>query len=103
MTDGAEIYVSVDIEASGPYPPTYSLLSIGACLVDDPERTFYRELRPIGNLAIKEALSAVGQSLEYFQEKGRPPETVMGEFERWVAEVAKASRPVFVGFNAAFD
>ncbi len=103
MTDGADIYVSVDIEASGPYPPTYSMLSVGACLVDDPGPTFYRELRPIGNSALKEALSAVGRSLEYFQEQGRPPETVMEEFDQWVKGVAVEARPVFVGFNAAFD
>lgn len=103
MTNGTEVYISVDIEASGPYPPTYSLLSVGACLVDDPKDTFYRELRPIGDLAVKEALSAVGKSLEYFRENGRPPEAVMAEFERWLARAANGARPVFVGFNAAFD
>src|SRR4030066_70658 len=30
-----ELYISVDIEASGPCPPAYSMLSIGACLVGD--------------------------------------------------------------------
>jgi hypothetical protein len=33
-------YVSVDIEASGPIPRRYSMLALGACLVDDPARTF---------------------------------------------------------------
>jgi ribonuclease T len=28
-----EIYFSVDIEASGPIPGEYSMLSLGACLV----------------------------------------------------------------------
>ena len=39
-----EIRISVDVETSGPSPTTGSLLSVGACLVDDPERAFYREL-----------------------------------------------------------
>ncbi|MGL1984483.1 3'-5' exonuclease, partial [Escherichia coli] len=35
MTIKKEIFISVDIEASGPVPGKYSLLSIGACLVSD--------------------------------------------------------------------
>jgi len=29
--------ISVDIEAAGPSPSDYAMLSLGACLVDDPE------------------------------------------------------------------
>ena len=36
-----EALISVDIEASGPSPVVGSLLSIGACLVDDPCVDFY--------------------------------------------------------------
>jgi hypothetical protein len=36
-----EAYVSVDVETAGPYPGQYSMLSIGACLVADRQRTFY--------------------------------------------------------------
>ena len=32
-----EVFISVDIEASGPIPGEYDLLSIGMCLVDQPE------------------------------------------------------------------
>lgn len=31
-----EVFISVDIEASGPIPGEYDLLSIGMCLVDQP-------------------------------------------------------------------
>ncbi len=41
-----EVLVSVDVETSGPSPGTGSLLAIGACLVDDPAQSFYRELQP---------------------------------------------------------
>jgi ribonuclease T len=34
-----EIFISVDIESSGPIPGEYSLLSIGACLLSDPEES----------------------------------------------------------------
>ena len=36
----SEIFVSIDVETSGPIPGEYSLLSIGACLVSDPDTTF---------------------------------------------------------------
>jgi len=39
-------YVSVDIEASGRIPGKNSMMSLGACLVDDLNTTFYRELKP---------------------------------------------------------
>jgi len=38
-----ELYVSVDVETSGPIPGEYSLLSIGACLVDQPATSIYLE------------------------------------------------------------
>ena len=30
-----EVYISVDIEAAGPVPAIYSMLSLGAVVVDD--------------------------------------------------------------------
>ena len=39
-----EAYISVDVETAGPNPGQYSLLSIGACLVFVPAKTFYVEL-----------------------------------------------------------
>ena len=36
-----ELYVSVDVETSGPIPGEYSLLSIGACLVAKHETSIY--------------------------------------------------------------
>lgn len=99
----AEVYISVDIEASGPCPPAYSMLSIGACLVADSETSFYAELRPISEQTIAEAIKVVGKPLEHFATNGREAKVVMAEFEGWVKSVSRGRRPVFVGFNAAFD
>ena len=44
--DRPECFISVDIETAGPVPAKYAILSIGACLVEDPEQTFYVELMP---------------------------------------------------------
>ena len=43
--NASEIFVSVDIETSGPVPGLFILLSIGACLVRAPAVRFYAELR----------------------------------------------------------
>jgi ribonuclease T len=98
-----EIYISVDVEASGPVPATYSLLSIGAVAVDDPDQTFYVELQPANDNLVPAAMEVVGRTLHDFAEKGRPPKAAMVAFRDWLARVAKFGRPVFVGFNATFD
>lgn len=99
-----EWLVSVDVEASGPTPGQYSLLSIGACLVDAPERTFYVELRPVSEAATEEAARVHGLEMERLQHEGLEPALAMASFEAWLrAEVPPQARPVFVGFNASFD
>ena len=103
MNDRAEIYVSVDIEASGPVPSDYSMLSIGACLVDRPDVTFYRELEPISDAFVAEALSVSGLSMSSLASKGKTPAEAMGEFRDWIEESSVDRQPVMVAFNAAFD
>lgn len=93
----------MDIETSGPCPPAYSMLSIGACLVGDSETSFYAELRPISEQAVPEAIKIVGKPLEHFAASGRDAKAVIAEFETWVKSISRGRNPVFVGFNAAFD
>ena len=98
-------FISVDVEASGPNPAGYSLLSIGACLVADLERTFYVELQPIPSLgALAEALAVGRLSMEHLAEHGLPPAEALARFASWLEEVVpEGLNPVFVGFNAPFD
>jgi len=98
-----EIYISVDVEAAGPVPPTYSMLSIGAAVVADPELTFYAEIKPINEHSLPEAMRVIGRSLKDFARTGRDPKEAMTAFRDWLLEVAKGKMPVFVGFNATFD
>jgi DNA polymerase III epsilon subunit-like protein len=99
-----EIYISVDVETSGPYPGKYSLLSIGACVVDNPYITFYIELKPISKAATEEAIAIHGLSLVELAERGLEPAEAMSRFEQWlVAQTPEGQQPVFVGFNASFD
>ncbi len=99
-----ECYLSVDVETAGPNPAEYSLLSIGACTVDEPQRTFYVELQPVNDNATQEALMISRMSLDKLRQRGLPPAEAMAQFEAWVQEVTPAGkRPVFVAFNAPFD
>jgi DNA polymerase III epsilon subunit-like protein len=98
-----EVYYSIDIEASGPIPGEYSMLSLGACRVDMPDENFYRELRPISDGFVQAALEVSGFSLASLKETGQEPVAAMREFRDWVKRSSEESLPVFVGFNAGFD
>jgi ribonuclease T len=98
-----EVYISVDVEAAGPLPPTYSMLSLGAVDVDDPKATFYIELKPINDASVPGAMKVVGRTLPDFAQTGREPKEAMTAFRDWLAAIAKDGKPVFVGFNATFD
>jgi len=98
-----EVYISVDVEAAGPIPATYSMLSLGAVAVEDSNATFYAELQPVNDNSIPEAMKIVGRTLADFRETGREPKEAMDAFRDWIHSVAKNAKPVFVGFNATFD
>lgn len=99
-----EIFVSVDVEAAGPIPGEFSLLSIGACHVDEPERTFACELKPINMNADAKALEVSGFSLEVLARTGLDPATAMASFEGWLSgHLGPDDTLVFVGLNAPFD
>ena len=99
-----EIFISVDIEAAGPYATRYSLLTIGACIVDAPEDAFYIELKPLSPDATPEALAVTGLSMAELTANGVEPAEAMLRFEQWtLSHVATGQRPVFVAFNASFD
>jgi DNA polymerase III epsilon subunit-like protein len=99
-----EVYISVDIEAAGPNPADYSLLTIGACKVNDLQRMFYVELQPVSMKYIPDALDISRLSMERLAKRGIPAKAAMQQFDEWVrSETATGERAVFVAFNAAFD
>jgi ribonuclease T len=103
-TPRPEVLISIDVEASGPSPGTGSLLSIGACLVRDPEVHFYRELKPIEGLPWERSAERIHKLRRADLERDADaPAKVMADFAAWVEEVAAGAAPVFVGFNAPFD
>jgi ribonuclease T len=98
-----EVYISVDIEAAGPIPATYSMLSLGAVAVDDPQSTFYVEFMPVNDKSVPDAMKIIGRTLQDFHRTGRPPKEAMAAFRDWVGFTGKGGKAVFVGFNAVFD
>jgi len=98
-----EVFISVDVEAAGPVPAEYSMLSIGACVVGSPEVSFYIELKPINDRYIPEALAVCGLSPDRLRITGSEPIEAMDRFCRWVTNVSRGLTPVFVGFNSPFD
>jgi len=101
---GHEVLISVDVEASGPTPGTGSLLAIGACLVEDPARSFYRELQPISGLPWDEDAALIHRlDRAELERHGVDPATAMVDLGAWVDEVRGSGHAVFVGLNAPFD
>lgn len=100
----SEEFVSVDVEASGASPATGSLLSIGACLVDDPSIGIYLELKPLTDRPWSTDAEQV-HLLEraHLEREGLEPVAAMERFAAWLAEACDERQPVFVGFNSPFD
>jgi DNA polymerase III epsilon subunit-like protein len=96
-------YISVDVEASGPSPSHYALLSIGACTVSTPRQSFYVELKPGGEDILPEAMAVNQLSLEALRDRGVPPAQAMAQFESWIESLGTGQRPILVGFNVPFD
>ncbi|MFE7773287.1 3'-5' exoribonuclease domain-containing protein [Streptomyces sp. NPDC057445] len=109
------LYISVDIEADGPIPGPYSMISLGAAVAGrqdeqgyvpagDPEaHTFYRELRPISEEFVPEALAVSGLDRDRLVREGCDPVAAMTEFTAWVREVAGTAQPVMCGYPASYD
>ncbi len=95
-------YVMIDVEADGPIPGDYSMISFGAIVVDDKlDKTFYGRLRPISEKYVPESLQVSGHTREEtlgFEE----PAKVMVEFKEWI-NANCMDRPIFISDNNGFD
>ena len=99
-----ELYVSVDVETSGPIPGKYSLLSIGACLVAEPAMSIYLELQPDSTKHDPESLAVSGLSLDKLTREGLAPQEAMRRLDQWLkSSCPTGQKVVFVGLNAPFD
>jgi ribonuclease T len=99
-----EIFICVDVETAGPIPGQYAMLSIGACLVEDPSTSFYVEMQPDRVDFLPEAMAISGLSLDSLKQHGSNPLAAMRAFADWMKTVVpEGKQPVFVALNAPFD
>lgn len=110
-----DCYISVDVEADGPIPGPYSMLSFGFVVagafdgatftpadLDAPE-SFYRELRPISDDVVPSALEVSGLDRDRLVAEGTDPRLAMTEAREWVLGVAGDRRPVLVAYPLSYD
>jgi hypothetical protein len=94
--------IVVDVEADGPTPGHYSMVSFGAVVVEPTlSKTFFGQTRPISDRSLPEALAISGVTRDQhlrFDEPG----VVMARFEAWIQANSKG-KPVFCSDNLAFD
>lgn len=112
------LYISLDVEASGPVPGMFSLLAIGGCailddgsearVVEGAEYEFKVLLKPLPGAAIDlEALKFAGGLVpEELETTGVDPRTALlrlNEWVDWVRASVNISRPHFLAHAASFD
>ncbi len=108
VKDLKEIYVSTDIEADGPIPGPYSMLSLGsaAYLADKTLLATYSV-----NLDCLPGAEAHPDTMAWWatqpdawaaaRSNPRPPAEAMADYVAWLD--ALPGKPIFVGYPAAFD
>lgn len=95
-------YVMVDIESDGPIPGDYSMIALGAVIVDASlDKRFSARLRPISDRWVPEALAVSGYSREDTL-RFDDPTAAMTAFRTWLAAHAR-DRPMFISDNNGFD
>lgn len=123
-----EIYLGSDVEASGPVPGKYSMLSFGVSVVWDRSNCFYRELKPTSMNYVLEAMKVGCLGLECLdglmgnpeynprsdlfkpelvlarlQEVGVDPAKAMADFVNWALTIADGRKPVLLFDTSGTD
>lgn len=98
----ATTYILVDVEADGPIPGDFSMVSLGAVVLGRAlDKRFFGRLFPISDRWLPDALAACRLTREETLGHDDPRE-VMECFAAWIRADAPG-RPVFVSDNNGFD
>lgn len=96
-------HIVLDVEADGPCPGLFNMISFALVSLADPALSFFGEVAPIiDNPGLEVARGIVGVSYET-QKTYAAPDTVMREAAAWLQEVAGDRRAIFWSDNPAFD
>jgi len=108
--DPHTVYFCVDLEASGPVPGLFNLVSIGGVVVrlegDRHVRGehFYYELKPICDGFVPEAEAIYKITRAHLETHGTDAREALAHIAAFVkAHTPPGQRPLFVGHNAPFD
>ena len=122
-------YFSLDVEASGPVPGMYSMISLGMCVVGNPDQQFYVELRPLNRRFTLEAMKIGCLELEclsdlkardpsydarskkfnpqkvlrHLEKVGESPAVAMTRLNNWIFLVTLPCKAVVAAAPASFD
>ena len=94
----------VDVESDGPIPSDFSLIEIGAVVVDETlDKTFYAKLKPISEKYNYESHAIFETNREQILGY-EDPKIVMNQFKDWISSVTKkGDRFFFISDNNGFD
>jgi DNA polymerase III alpha subunit (gram-positive type) len=97
------MYVVVDVEADGPIPGDYSMVSFGAVVVSEWLQTsFYSGiLKPVSDKWQPDTLAISGQTRDDML-NGHEPAVIMANFAEWVTHNVP-KKPIFISDNNGFD
>ena len=98
-----ELYVATDVEADGPIPGPYSMISLGMAVVGRDDLRFYTELRPISDEYVPEALAVSGLDRDRLLREAPEAGAAMRAAAAWINGLRKHGRPVFLAGPAVFD
>lgn len=104
-------YFCVDLEANGPVPGLYDMVSLGAVVVaPDPEGnlaigdSIYLEMKPQAPRFDAKAAAIHGLDQDRLRREGLPRRQATQDLAAFVlAQTRPGTEPVFVGHNAPFD
>lgn len=98
-----ELYIAVDIEADGPIPGPYSMLSLGMAVVGHPALAFYTEMKPISEQFVDKALAVSGLDRQHLIAAAPEPAAAMAAAAGWINDLRGLGRPVFLAAPAVWD
>ena len=94
--------IIVDVEADGPCPGLYSMVSFGAVCLHNTNLSFYGRTAPISNNWVPEALAVSNTTRE--EHMGyEDPLIEMNRFMVWLDNISDSTRFTFISDNPAFD
>lgn len=98
-----ELYVAVDVEADGPIPGPYSMLSLGMSVACRPDLSFYSEIKPISENFVPAALAISGLNRDLLIKEAPDAASAMQAAYEWINKLRRIGRPVFLAGPAVWD